>query len=146
MNVLSTQIDVNGGEIPSEFNLGLVLGLVIPLAMLLIGGLAYFICASMDSNPVPVEASYVQVSRNRDHSSLTYELKEQLWFNWNNLINLIIYNIRLSWLFLKPSHNIIKFHLLSHSPSSRSFDQHAFQIIRQIHFKFTPVSFHIVIN
>lgn len=76
MNVLSTQIDVNGGEIPSEFNLGLVLGLVIPLAMLLIGGLAYFICASMDSNPV--EASYVQVSRNRDHSSLTYELKEQL--------------------------------------------------------------------
>lgn len=78
MTVLSTQISVNGGEIPQEFNLGLVLGLVIPLAMLFIGGLIYFICASMDSEPVPVESSYVQVSRNRDHSSLTYELKEQI--------------------------------------------------------------------
>lgn len=77
MSVFAVHYEINGGEIPSSVNYGLILGLAIPLSLLLIAGILYFICASMESDGAQSQ-SYNQMKSGREYSSMTYELKENI--------------------------------------------------------------------
>lgn len=74
MDVLGITIEVNGGEVPEPFNLGLLLGLVIPLGALLIAGIIYCLCAQMGDENSGSQYKAVQGLSSRQ----TYELKENL--------------------------------------------------------------------
>lgn len=77
MTVLgSTTIEVNGGYIEYYTNLGLILGIALPLGFLVIGGIAYLVCLMMDRNSG--SGSYANIQQTGRRTSIAYELKEQL--------------------------------------------------------------------
>ena len=76
MSVLGINIEVNGGEVPEPFNIGLLLGLLLPLGALLIAGLIYCVCVQMGEDNSG--SQYKAVQGGPLSSRQTYELKENL--------------------------------------------------------------------
>lgn len=76
MSIIYYDLETNNGFVPVNTNYGLILGITIPLVVLFLAGLIYFICASFGSESQP-SPTYTRVHEESSRK-MTYELKDQL--------------------------------------------------------------------